>query len=168
MLIRTATLDDLPAIAALEKIIEDPRVAASFEVLSGRLRLFPEGFFAAISEQRVVGYLESIRWDGPAFEKFADIKQYERMHLPLGSVLYIAFLAVDPEYRKHGIASRLMQAAESMAAALSLQSIQLVALPKLVDFYGKMGFRQVRTLPQFLESSAGELMQKDLNAQQPA
>jgi ribosomal protein S18 acetylase RimI-like enzyme len=165
MFIRTAEAEDLPAIAALERTVEDPRLAASVQVLHDRLRLFPEGFLVAVSDDRVVGYLESIRWDGPSFERFDEIKDYERMHRALGSVLYIAFMAVDPAYRRRGFASQLLQAVAKMAASRKIKKIQLVALPKLVGFYGTAGFRRVRTLPHFLENSAGELLEKDLENQ---
>ncbi len=125
--------------------------------------LYPEGFFVAVSNQ-VVGYLESIRWDNPSFERFEEIKNYEHMHRSSGAVLYIAFLAVDPAYRRYGTAFKLLTAAENMAARNGVIKIQLVSQPKLVRFYRIMGFREVRTLPFYLESSIGELMEKTLAA----
>jgi ribosomal protein S18 acetylase RimI-like enzyme len=164
MFIRPAEAKDLPTIAALEKIVEDPRLCASIEVLHDRLRLHPEGFFVAVFQDLVVGYLESIRWDGPSFERFEEISDYKHMHRRSGSILYIAFLAVDPAYRKYGTAFQLMEAAELMAVSQRMNKIQLVALPKLVRVYKTMGFRDIRTLPFYLESTSGELMEKELDS----
>jgi ribosomal protein S18 acetylase RimI-like enzyme len=162
--IRTAEANDLPAIAALERIVEDPRFAASPQVLHDRLRLYPQGFLVAVFNEQVVGYLESIRWDYPAFERFEQIKDFEHIHRPGASVLYIAFAAVDPAYRRYGTALKLLKAAERMAARIGVSKIQLVAMPNLVRVYRIMGFREVRTLPFYLESSIGELMEKTLSS----
>jgi ribosomal protein S18 acetylase RimI-like enzyme len=164
MFIRKAETKDLPTITALERIVEDPRLCASFEVLHDRLRLYPEGFFVAVFQDRVVGYLESIRWDGPSFERFEEISDFAHMHRRSGSILYIVFLAVDPVYRRYGAAFQLLEAAEKMAVSQRMNKIQLVALPKLVRVYKTMGFRDIRTLPRYLESTTGELMEKELKA----
>jgi ribosomal protein S18 acetylase RimI-like enzyme len=162
MLIRPAEARDLPAVAALEKTVEDPRLAASLDVLNERHESFPNWFFVALCGDQVVGYLESIRWDAPEFERFDEIKDYPRMHRDEGSVLYIAYMAVAPAFRKRGIAIHLLETAEQRAIGEGLQKLQLVALPKLTGFYRVMGFRWLRTLPDFLDVSAGELMEKPL------
>ena len=162
MTIRPAQESDLHAVSALERTVEDRRLAASYEVLRDRLLLHPDGFLVATDNGRIIGYLESIRWDGPQFERFDQIKDYEHMHRAEGRVLYLAFMAVDPAYRRRGAATQLLRAAEKMASTHNIQKLQLVALPHLLEFYRNRGFRYIRTLPDFLPATAGELMEKDV------
>jgi ribosomal protein S18 acetylase RimI-like enzyme len=160
--IRVATPEDLRTIASIERSVEDPRLAASIQLLQERLFLYPQGFLVAVLDNQIVGYLESIRWDGSDFERFDDIKDYKLMHRELGDVLYIAFMAVDPAFRNRGFASQLMARAQKRAIDQEIKKIQLVALPKLVGFYERLGFGRVRILPCFLDNSLGELMEKML------
>lgn len=58
--------------------------------------------------------------------------------------LYIDVLAVDPEFHKSGIGSRLLQTAENCAKSKGLNSVWLTASPDLNSYawYLKIGFRE--------------------------
>ena len=164
MIIRQAQPDELAQVAAIEHVVEDPRVAASIQTLQERQHLFPQGFLVAVEDATVVGYLESIRWLGSPFERFEEIRDYTRMHQDSGPILYLAYLAVQPDYRRRGIGAQLVNAALNLGRTLGLEKVQLVSMPRLVPYYERLGFERVRRLPAYLENTSGELMEQKLAA----
>lgn len=158
--IRTGAESDLLAVARLEKVVEAPNAAASLDLLRSRLRVYPLGFFVACDGEQVIGYLESIRCDVLQIERFDQVRDFEKIYRPNGSMLYLGYFAVDPKYRKFGIAVYLMEAVENLVRRSRIEKIQLVALPHLSPFYRFVGFREVRSLPDFLPQNEGMLMEK--------
>lgn len=50
-------------------------------------------------------------------------------------------MAVSPKYRKHGIATALLEQLSSVAKGQGRKAITLTCLPKLFSFYEKRGFK---------------------------
>ena len=158
VIVRNATIEDIPVVANLERVIEREN-SASEPTLLARYRMFPEGFFIAEENYRIAGYAESCLWDKKEFKTFEEIREFPKHHDKNGKTLYVIFLAVDDSCRKRGIGSRLMGTCKEYAENHGLNNVQLVAREELVGFYNDLGFKFVEELPDFLPHSAGVLME---------
>lgn len=152
--IRNAREKDIKQIWAIEKRV-GKNWAATQETIRARLLMFPDGFLIAESGNRVIGYIESCLWKKSPFDtsnevRFEEIKDFPRWHNPKGKILYGIFLAVEEKYRKRGIGSSLVKALLEYANNHYIKKILLVALPKRVKFYERLGFEAGRFLPTFL------------------
>ncbi len=139
--------------------------AASEEILLNRMSMFNEGFIVAKEKKgQVVGYVESLIWNEKTFETFEEISNFPLHYNVNGSTLYVIFLAVDKNYRKLKIGSKLIEEIEIVAKKFKVSQVRLVAKGTLVDFYKKLGFIEVRELPQFLSNKGYRsiLMEKKL------
>jgi len=167
MIIRPATVDDIAAIHEIEVEIEGQSDAASQETLIARLRLFPYGFNVASEGDRVVGYLESLRWDGFNFAQYGEL-DFQKQHNPDGIELYIHYLARTRRMQSSGIGSSLVRNSIGYAQQENLVGITLVAgdwdahagIP-LSTFYEHLGFSVVKELPEWLPGHTGTLMRFD-------
>lgn len=90
------------------------------------IELFPEGQFAALDGERVVGATSTIRYDFD-FEHsrhtFAELLQggWLTSHQPDGQWLYGMDVGVHPEYRRRGIAGALYAARQELVWRLGLK-----------------------------------------------
>ena len=136
--IRNVTAHDLDACYAVEVRCFPPSEAAPRERIEKRIRVFPEGFFVAELEGRVIGFINGSSTDkedvtDQAFKEMAD-------HDPSGKNIVIIALAVDPEYQKQGIARKLMSRFIGESERLEKQKVMLICKPDLVDYYRAFGF----------------------------
>lgn len=161
-MIRNAALDDVDEIFQIEKRTEQDN-AATKETLVSRLKMFPEGFFVAEEDNKVVGYVESCLWNKEDFETFEEIHNFPQQYDHNGRILYAIFLAVDAPYRRKGIGSQLIKTLQDYARMHDLEKVQLVAGEGfLVDFYKKLRFKIKKQLPHFLPRLSGTLMEHQI------
>jgi len=160
--IKSAYYKDVWAAAKLEKTIEGVR-SASLSTLEERLLMFPRGFLVAeVKGGPVVGYVNSCKWDKEAkdFSTYKTIIDFQENHSDNGKNLYVIFLGVDTKYRRNGIGSRLIEEIKVRAKDDGLDKVQLVSGDDfLPDFYSKLGFKEVKKLPNFLPYIDGTLME---------
>ena len=105
MEIRNATMDDLPAIAAVEAACFPPAEAARRESFAWRIAQFPDRFFVACSAGRIIGLVNGCRSDRPQID---DTMFEAGAHVPDGPYQMIFGLAVLPEFRRRGVAAALL------------------------------------------------------------
>ena len=139
----------LPGVLALEQEIEGDN-AASFETLLKRANAFPEGFLVLISDDTVVGYVESIIRDSPAFSRFVEISQFEKLHNPGGPELYVIFLAVQETHRSEKLWLILIKTLIESTNSFPYTSVSLIPKSYLLDYYGRLGFGNPILMPDFL------------------
>lgn len=162
MEIQNAKLEDIGKIVELEKRIEKEN-AATKETIISRFGMLLQGFYVAVQDDEIVGYIESCLWDRDDFETFDEIKDFPKHHDPNGKTLYIIFLGVDEDYRRKGIGSELVRTLQKYASERLLDKVQVVAGEGfLTNFYKDLGFEVVRELPRFLPYSSGTLMEYDI------
>ena len=80
---------------------------------------------------------------GPAFNKrYIEDELYFENHPNQKDDRYqmVLSLAVLPEYRKQGVATKLIEAIAQEGRKQNRQAISLTCLPKLIKFYEKRGF----------------------------
>src|SRR5437764_9593530 len=115
--IRLLVEDDLPAALRLKELARWNQTEADWLRL---LRLEPRGCFAAAVGGRVVGT--------------ATTTTYGR------ELAWVGMVLVDPEYRRRGIASRLMSAALAYLDDGAVATVKLDATPDGHPVYEKLGF----------------------------
>jgi predicted amidohydrolase/ribosomal protein S18 acetylase RimI-like enzyme len=126
--IRTALLDDIPAIMDLVKRVYPDFPPYKPGMLQGQITAYPEGQFVVEYEGRIVGYAASFRIDEKTAMKphsWTEITGggYAARHDPNGDWLYGMEVCVDPERRRLRIGERLYNARRELCEADDLKGI---------------------------------------------
>lgn len=139
MLIRTATVNDLDAIAELEVKCFPAAEAASRESFSARLDTFADHFWLMWDGGRLVSMVNGMvtREADLVDEMFHDAG----MHDPEGKWQMIFGVDTLPEYRCQGCAGQLLERAISDAKAQGRLGLVLTCKDALVHYYSKFGFQ---------------------------
>ena len=137
ILIRTVQPADLEAVTALEARCFPPLEAATRESFHDRIATFPERFFVAEHHGQIIGLVNGCVSNSPVITD----EMYESdAHCPGGLHQMVFGLAVDPDYRGQGIASRLLQTLIDLARRETRQSVALTCKAEKIPFYQRFGF----------------------------
>ena len=138
MFIRTATIDDLEAVTAVEAECFPPAEAATAEEFKERLLYYGNHFWLMFDGDKLISFVDGMVTDEPDLRD----EMYERvdMHNESGRWQMIFGVNTIPEYRGHGYAGELIQRAIDDAKAQGRAGIVLTCKDKLVDYYAKFGF----------------------------
>ncbi|MBI1207689.1 MAG: GNAT family N-acetyltransferase [Azospirillum sp.] len=128
LIVRTCTLRDLDAIAALSIRVYGPDWASSSDMVRGQLTNYPDGQFLAEYEGRVVGYCATFRIrEAVAFAPHTWLEitgsGFAARHDPAGDYLYGMDVCVDREYRRMRIGQRLYDARKRLCLRERLKGI---------------------------------------------
>lgn len=138
MLIRTATIDDLEAVASVEAECFPAAEAATTEEFKDRLNHYGNHFWLMFDEDKLIAFVDGLVTDE------ADLRDemYERADLHNESGRWQMIFGVNtlPEYRRHGYAGQLIQRAINDARLQGRAGLVLTCKDKLVDYYAKFGF----------------------------
>jgi len=141
IIIRQVLPKDLDECLLVETAGFPPEEAATRETIKLRIDTFPEGFFIAELDGRVVGMLNSAGTDK------ADISDEELKQLighdPHGRNMVVFALAVLPEFQKRGIARQLMSRFVEDARERGKEHVFLMCKRHLINYYERMGFEHV-------------------------
>lgn len=138
MIIRRVTMDDLEEVVNLESAAFKMTKEQTKNDMMGRFENYPDTFLVAQEDGKVIGHIF-----GPAFNKrYIEDELYFENHPNQKDDRYqmVLSLAVLPEYRKQGVATKLIEAMTQEARKQNRQAISLTCLPKLIKFYEKRGF----------------------------
>ena len=128
MLIRTATIEDLDAITAVEAECFPPTEAATRSDFKQRLAHYSNHFWLMFDEDKLIAFVDGMVTD------MADLtdEMYERaeLHKESGAWQMIFGVNTIPEYRKHG----------SDARAQGRKGLVLTCKDKLIHYYAKFDF----------------------------
>ena len=138
MLIRTATIDDLDAVTAVEAECFPPAEAATRAEFEHRLTHYNDHFWLMFDENKLVAFVDGMVTD----EADLTDEMYERaeLHKETGAWQMIFGVNTVPEYRKHGYAGDLIRRAISDARAQGRKGLVLTCKDKLIHYYAKFGF----------------------------
>ena len=154
MLIRHATLNDLPAIAAVEAACFPAAEAASADALRERLMVYSDCFWlmiddaaddakataarAATVDGRLVAFINGFVTDSPDLSDvmYADAAQHD----PHGACQMVFGVDTAPEYRHCGYASALMRRVIEDARQAGRAGLVLTCKDRLVGFYARLGY----------------------------
>ena len=138
MNIRTATLADCPAIAALEAQCFPAAEAASAESIRARLTHYPDHFWLLEDEETLVGFVNGMVTDIPDLTD----EMYDRaeLHRETGAWQMIFGVDTAPAYRRRGCAGVLLRDVIAAARGQGRKGLVLTCKEHLIHYYAKFGF----------------------------
>lgn len=137
--IRKATLDDLDRLAEIEKEAFPPAEAAPKKSYKWRLDHFSEFAFVGESNGIIVGAVIG----RPTKEKTIVDDLYEPQELPIGDSYAILSVLTAMDYRKKGVAEKIMNYAISEMKKKNMETLCLTCKEHLIHYYAKFGFKEL-------------------------
>ena len=138
MNIRTATLQDIDQIAAVEKECFRAAEAATKEEFAKRLEHYANHFWLMFEDDTLIAFVDGMVTDQ------ADLtdEMYENasMHHEDGAWQMIFGVNTLPAYRNHGYAGELLKRAIADAKDQGRKGLVLTCKDRLVHYYAKFGF----------------------------
>ncbi len=138
MVIRTAVIEDLDAVAAVEAECFPPAEAATREEFAERLRVYGDHFWLMFDGDKLVSFVDGFVTDEPDLTD----EMYEKaeMHDENGHWQMIFGVNTIPAYRRRGCAGALIRQAIADARAQDRAGLVLTCKDALVPYYAKFGF----------------------------
>ena len=137
-MIRTATIEDLKAIAEVEAICFPPAEAASEESFRSRLEAFAEHFWLLEEDGKLISFINGMVTDEMTIrdEMFADAS----LHKKDGAYQSIFGVNTLPEYRRQGKAAMVMWHVIEEARKQGRKGLILTCKEEKIHYYAKFGY----------------------------
>ncbi|MDQ0057988.1 GNAT family N-acetyltransferase [Paenibacillus harenae] len=135
--LRTIAPEELPEAIALELSCYTPEAAATLEGFRHRIRLYPEYFWSAWADGRLVGIVNGVR---TSQEECGDELKGEHGDDPEGHSFCVLTVAVDANNRRRGIGGMLLRKLIGQCRSAYLKSVSLMCESHLIGFYEQQGF----------------------------
>lgn len=136
--IRNVTIKDLGPVTKVEASCFPKAEAATNDSLKKRIKTFPECFFIAEVEGEIIGFINGCRINGTTI--YDDLFIDTSLHIADGAYQTIFGLDVIAEYRKQGIAGKLLGQMITAAKKDGCKGVILTCKEKLIKYYTKFGF----------------------------
>ena len=138
MTIRTAQMEDIDAITAVETECFPPAEAATREEFAERLKYYKDHFWLMFDEEHLVAFVDGM----VSNQKDLTDEMYVKaeLHEEQGDWQMIFGVNTLPAYRKHGYAGELINAAIADAKLQGRKGLVLTCKEKLLHYYAKFGF----------------------------
>lgn len=138
MEIRTASLQDLEDIAAVEAACFPVAEAATKAEFAERIQHYGDHFFLLYDKQKLIAFVDGFVTD----EQNLTDEMYEKasLHNENGAWQMIFGVNTLPAYRQHGYAGKLLQKAIADAKEQCRKGLVLTCKSRLVHYYAKFGF----------------------------
>lgn len=139
IIISNAAIGDIDALYEIESLSFSKEKAASRDAFEYRLNNFPQWFYKAEYKGRIVGLIDG----SPSNKKYItdDLYQADGDFDEQGENLLIFGLAVHPDFRRRGIAHKLMKHILRMAKESGKKRASLTCKESLITFYESFGYR---------------------------
>lgn len=137
-IIRTATLADLDAVAAVEAACFPVAEAATRAELSDRLAHYGSHFWLMFDGGTLIAFVDGMVTDRADLTD--DLYADASLHDAHGAWQMIFGVNTLPEYRRHGYAGQLIERAIADARAQGRRGLVLTCKDRLVHYYAKFGF----------------------------
>ncbi len=139
MRIRTAQMDDVDAVAAVEKECFPPAEAATREEFAERILHYGNHFWLMFDGDKLAAFVDGFVTDAPDLTD----EMYERadMHNEAGAWQMIFGVNTMPEYRGRGLAGELIRCAIDNAGEAGRKGLVLTCKDELVHYYAGFGFK---------------------------
>ena len=138
MLIRTASIDDLDAVTAVEAECFPPAEAATREEFAERLKVYAGHFWLMFDGEKLISFVDGFCTDEPDLtdEMFAKAE----MHNENGAWQMIFGVNTIPAERKKGYAGTLIRRAIADARDQGWKGLVLTCKKEKIGWYAKFGF----------------------------
>lgn len=139
--IRMAEPRDLDELAHVERVCFPAVEAASKASLKERTAVFPESFFVAEAEGKIIGFINGCATDECRIRD--EMFENSGLHKADGAYQSVFGLDVLPEYRKMGIAAALMNHLIADAKTRGRSGLFLTCKDRLTAYYSKFGYKNM-------------------------
>jgi len=135
---RYAQPEDVDKIADLERACFPAAEAATHQSIEDRVKAYPRHFFLLCDGDRVISFVNGLVTDIPDLTD----EMYERADMNQEDGAWQMIFGVDthPDYRKQGLAARVLEKFIDAAQKEGRKGIVLTCKDKLVHYYAKFGF----------------------------
>ena len=139
MKIRNASMEDLEAIAEVERRCFPPAEAATKEDFAKRLSVYPNHFWLLEDDGKLVAFVNGMVTNEDTLRD----EMYERaeLHKEKGDWQMIFGVNTIPEYRRQGCAEKVLKKVIEDAKDEGRKGLVLTCKEGLVHYYEKFGFR---------------------------
>ena len=138
MKIRQANKNDLKEIVKIEKICFPKAEAASEKDIDERFEVFGENFLVAEKDNKIIGFINGCTTDEPNLPD--ELYSNAKLHKPNGDYQTLFGLDVLPEYRRQGVAGKLLRSLIDLAKKRGKKGMVLTCNDHLIHFYESNGF----------------------------
>lgn len=138
IVITQAKANDIIIISDIENKSFNKLEGASGKTLKERFELFPENFFIAKIDNKIIGHINGCTTDKPILQD--ELYSNVTLHKPNGAYQTVFGLAVLPEYRHYGVASKLMNEFICVMRSRGKKGIVLTCKDYLIPFYERLGY----------------------------
>ena len=140
MRIRTASMADLAAVAAVEGACFPAAEAATEKDFAARLAVYPNHFWLLEEDDgTLVSFINGMVTDEPTLRD--EMYENAALHREDGAWQMIFGVNTLPDYRRKGCAARVMERVISDARAQGRKGCVLTCKDKLIHYYEKFGFQ---------------------------
>lgn len=136
--ITNAVPEDLDEIAALEAVCFPPAEAATKESFKKRIQRFPESFFVAKLDGKVIGVVNGCITDSDVI--YDAMFHDDNEHVSGGKNQTVFGLLVHPDFQRKGIAALLLNHLINISRERGKKAVILTCKDKLIHYYEKFGF----------------------------
>ncbi|MCY6957769.1 GNAT family N-acetyltransferase [Clostridium brassicae] len=136
--IRRVSIKDLDAVTGVEAICFPEAEAATKESFEQRIKTFPESFFVAEIDGKIIGFINGCIINETAI--YDELYNDTTLHIPDGAYQTIFGIDVIPEYRNQGIAAKLMNHMIEVSKLEGRKGVILTCKEKLIHYYAKFGY----------------------------
>ena len=133
MKIRQANKNDLKEIVKIEKICFPKAEAASEKDIDERFEVFGENFLVAEKDNKIIGFINGCTTDEPNLPD--ELYSNAKLHKPNGDYQTLFGLDVLPEYRRQGVAGKLLRSLIDLAKKRGKKGMVLTCKDHLIHFY---------------------------------
>ena len=140
MHIRTASLADAAALAAVEAACFPPAEAATAAEITDRLAYYADHFWLLEEDDgTLVSFVDGMTTDEPTLRD--EMYENAALHDEDGTWQMIFGVNTLPEYRRHGYAGQLLRRAIADAKQQGRKGLVLTCKERLLPYYAKFGFQ---------------------------
>jgi predicted N-acetyltransferase YhbS len=137
--IRKAKFEDLDRISEIEKQAFPPEEAASREKYEWRFQNYPDYFFVAEKDNKVVSVVCAI----PTKLELINDDIFEMEKLPFGKIAAVVSVMADKNHRGQGITGELIKYSLLKLKENGMETSCLTCKEHLINYYSKFGYELV-------------------------
>lgn len=137
--IRRVTIEDLNAVSEVEASCFPESEAATKSSLEQRIKTFPESFFVAEIDEKIIGFINGCITNETTI--FDELFSNAALHIQNGDYQAIFGLDVISDYCNQGIAAQLMNHMIEVSRLNGRKGVILTCKEHLIHYYSKFGFK---------------------------